>query len=147
MAQHGDDVWGGRVVLGDILIRYLFLRTKPMEWEFLFPPELWQWLSCQTRIWLKVQNGEWRAPVPVGGEEVQRLMHNSIFTVSFITYQITSVLSLKVFISFSRNNKMYPRTSDCDRFSSSYSYVANCMRMARLINVVCASSYLTRCQS
>jgi hypothetical protein len=38
--------------------------------------------------------------------------------------------------------KMYPGTTDCDRLSATYSYVAYSMRMTRLIHVLCASSQL-----
>jgi hypothetical protein len=38
MAHHGDDVCG-RVVLGDGLIQYLVLHTKPLEQEFFGPTQ------------------------------------------------------------------------------------------------------------
>ena len=43
-----------------------------------------------------------------------------------------------VFISFSRNTKMCSCTADCDRMSSTYSYVAHGIRMTHLIHVLCA---------
>ncbi len=43
-----------------------------------------------------------------------------------------------VFISFSRNTKMCSGTTDCDRLSSTYSYIVGSTRMTRLIHVLCA---------
>ena len=37
---------------------------------------------------------------------------------------------------------MYPFTTDCNRLSSTYSYVAQGMRMTRLIHVLCACGLL-----